>query len=500
MNDHRFARLRILAMLACACALPAAAQNELFTANAGANSVTVHHRTDSGPALPVRTLVGAATGISFPQGLVLDPTHSELYVAIGSGPRINVYPIDAKDNAAPIRSLTGALTGMSQPVSIAVDPVHDEIFVANGNQTITVYNRADTGNVAPIRTINTTVAANTPISIAIDLIHDELIVGSSGSTVDVYARTAGGPNPTPVAPLRSLGGVATGLAAPIALAIDLVNDELFVTSSTISPPPAINVYHRTDSGNTAPIRTLTGAATGLVGPHALALDLANNELYVANTITANTITVYPRDASGNAVPSRTLGGAGTGISGPVGIAVTVGAPPGPAVLAGAASRKVHGLAGTFDLSLALTPLNPTTEPRQGTSHSIVLTFDKAITGGSAAISEGTAIAGTPTFSGNDMIVPLTGVADQQYVTVAATNVTSSDGGTGGAGSVRVGFLLGDVSQNRVVTLSDLGQVNAQIAQFVTGANFLKDVNVSGTLSLADKGITNAQLTRALPLP
>ena len=51
-----------------------------------------------------------------------------------------------------------------------------------------------------------------------------------------------------------------------------------------------------------------------------------------------------------------------------------------------------------------------------------------------------------------------------------------------------------------MTLSDLGQVNAQIAQFVTGANYLKDVNASGTLSLADKGITNTQLTRALPAP
>jgi len=52
----------------------------------------------------------------------------------------------------------------------------------------------------------------------------------------------------------------------------------------------------------------------------------------------------------------------------------------------------------------------------------------------------------------------------------------------------------------VVTLSDLGQVNAQVAQFVTSANYLKDVNASGTLSLADKGITNTQVTKALPAP
>jgi hypothetical protein len=172
----------------------------------------------------------------------------------------------------------------------------------------------------------------------------------------------------------------------------------------------------------------------------------------------------------------------------------------PPVLAGAASRRVHGTAGTFNLPLALLATNPTTEPRQGPAHTIVFTFDKAVTAGVVTVTEGTATAGVPTFSGSEMIVPLTGVANQQYVTVAVSGVASADGGTGGSGSVRLGFLLGDVSQNRVVTLSDLGQVNAQVAQFVTGANYLKDVNASGTLSLADKGITNTQITRALPPP
>ncbi|PWT89087.1 MAG: hypothetical protein C5B56_07735, partial [Proteobacteria bacterium] len=76
----------------------------------------------------------------------------------------------------------------------------------------------------------------------------------------------------------------------------------------------------------------------------------------------------------------------------------------------------------------------------------------------------------------------------------------TDGGSGGSGSVRVGFLLGDVSQNRVVTLADLGLVNAQLSQPANAANFLRDVNVSGTISLADKAATNANLTRTLPAP
>ncbi len=92
------------------------------------------------------------------------------------------------------------------------------------------------------------------------------------------------------------------------------------------------------------------------------------------------------------------------------------------------------------------------------------------------------------------------MTDKQYVTVSLTNVASSDGGSGGSGSVRVGFLVGDVNQNRVVALSDLALVNVQLAQPVTAANFLKDVNASGTLSLADKAITNANLTKSLPAP
>jgi hypothetical protein len=166
----------------------------------------------------------------------------------------------------------------------------------------------------------------------------------------------------------------------------------------------------------------------------------------------------------------------------------------------AASHRVHGGAGTFDLALSATPLNPTTEPRQGPAQTIIFTFNKPISAATATVTEGIATAGTPTFSGNDVIVGLTGVNNQQYVTIALTNVASVDGGTGGSGNIRIGFLLGDVNQNRVVTVADLGLVNAQLAQTVTAANYLKDVNASGTLTVADKGIANANLTKALPAP
>jgi hypothetical protein len=172
----------------------------------------------------------------------------------------------------------------------------------------------------------------------------------------------------------------------------------------------------------------------------------------------------------------------------------------PPVLQGAVSRKVHGAAGAFNLPLSIVPTNPSTEPRQGPAQTIVLSFDKPVTGATATITEGIATAAAPAFVGTEVVIALSGVIDRQYVTVSLTNVGSADGGTGGSASARIGFLVGDVNGTRVVSVADLGFINAQLAQVVTVANFLKDVNASGSVTVADKGITNANLTMALPAP
>src|SRR4029079_8431337 len=92
----------------------------------------------------------------------------------------------------------------------------------------------------------------------------------------------------------------------------------------------------------------------------------------------------------------------------------------PPALVSVVSQKVHGAAGTYDLPLSLVATNPTIEPRwsgAGGTRTIVFTFDKAVTAGAANVTEGAATAGVATFNGNEMIVPLSGVVDQQYVTV-----------------------------------------------------------------------------------
>ena len=164
------------------------------------------------------------------------------------------------------------------------------------------------------------------------------------------------------------------------------------------------------------------------------------------------------------------------------------------------SRKVHGSAGTFDLRIDGVPTNPKTEPRISAAHTIVFTFNKPVTAGVATVTEGTATVGTVTFSGNELVVPLTNVPDKQYVTVTVSSVTSGDGGTGGGGSARVGFLKGDVNQNRVVTFGDVFSVNGVLGQAVSAANFLRDVNVNGILTFGDNFAVNNQTGNVLPAP
>jgi hypothetical protein len=476
------------------------AQGEIYVTNWNSNSVTVYARTGSGNLAPVRTLVGAATGLAQPSGLAVDEVNNELFVVNHLPPEsVTVYPRTANGNVAPLRTITGALTLLADSRGISLDIVNNELAVVNRiGAFVRVFARTATGNVAPLRSIigQATVLSN-PTDLAFDVVHNELIVANNGGSLGTHARTASGNTP----PLRTISGLATGFNnGPIGVALDIVNDEVVVTNPSFGPSflPSLLVFARSASGNVAPLRAIVGAATGLTfNPSGVAVDAVNNELVMVNGGN-NSIRFYARTADGNVAPLRTIAGAATQLNNPQFLVVTTSTSP-PA-LASAASRKVHGGAGTFALPLSLASNSPTTEPRQGTAHTIVFTFDKPIASATAAITQGTATAAVPTFSGNDVVVGLSGVTDQQYVTIGLSNITSVDGGTGGSGLVRVGFLVGDVNQNRVVTVADLGLVNAQLSQLVTAANYLKDVNANGTLTLADKGITNANLTKSLPVP
>lgn len=100
-----------------------------------------------------------------------------------------------------------------------------------------------------------------------------------------------------------------------------MNGEIIVTNhdmnSTIN---SITVYGITDSDNAIPKRTITGSHTNLLSPDALAVDTINNEIFVAN-YDNNSITVYGREDTNDIAPKRNISGASYNLSFPYGIAV-----------------------------------------------------------------------------------------------------------------------------------------------------------------------------------
>ena len=124
----------------------------------------------------------------------------------------------------------------------------------------------------------------------------------------------------------------------------------------------------------------------------------------------------------------------------------------------------------------------------------VFTFDTAVTSGNASITGGTATAGTPTFSGNEMRVPLTGVANAQIVTI---HISGVNGGSATA-DVRFGFLIADAGANRVVDKPDRTLIQGQLNQPVTAVNFREDVNRDGRIKNLDVNLVTIHRGESIP--
>lgn len=122
--------------------------------------------------------------------------------------------------------------------------------------------------------------------------------------VDEWNVTANGS----VAPLHQIG--ASTLVGPTAVTTDAAG-RVYVADFDGN---AIDVFASGSYGTAAPIRTISGAGTGIDGPEGIGVD-GSGEIYLSNR-NGNSVTVYSAGASGNASPIRTLSGGSTTISGP----------------------------------------------------------------------------------------------------------------------------------------------------------------------------------------
>ena len=84
---------------------------------------------------------------------------------------------------------------------------------------------------------------------------------------------------------------------------------------------------------------------------------------------------------------------------------------GTPILTSAASRKMHGAAGIFDLSLSLVADQPDHRAAQGPAQTIVITFDKPINAATRP-SPRARRRSAHDDRGNDVVVTFTGVTDR----------------------------------------------------------------------------------------
>ena len=173
----------------------------------------------------------------------------------------------------------------------------------------------------------------------------------------------------------------------------------------------------------------------------------------------------------------------------------------PIALVNVQSRKTHGAAGVFDLLIDASQTivgAVTVEPRSiGSGHAIVFQMSDVVTGigsvsavDAADIAIGSAMA---SFSGNEVIVTLTGIPDNRRVKVQVDGVNGTT-----SVSAALGFLVGDINGSRSVNASDIAGVKARSGQTADASNFKFDLNASGGINATDIAAVKPRSGLVLP--
>ncbi len=168
----------------------------------------------------------------------------------------------------------------------------------------------------------------------------------------------------------------------------------------------------------------------------------------------------------------------------------------------AASRKTHGGAGDFDVSLPL--MGAVGIESRGTGaatnlYKIVLTFEDTVTFSGAAVTSGTGMVDSVTSSplvvdgspSTIVTINLSGVTDVQTITVALFD--TDNGSNISDVGVRMHLRIGDVTGNDVVNSSDVTMVKSQLGEAIDGSNFRTDVNANGVVNASDVTLVKSKI-------
>jgi len=296
--------------------------NEVFLQDENLFGVKVFDRLANTPpsaafSEPKRVLGGIDTKLEFNCALYIDPVNGDLYsVNNDTVDRMVVFPRNARGNVKPMRELHSP----HRTYGIAMDETAQEMFLTVQHPPqVVVYHKEASGEDEPIRVLEgDRTKLEDAHGIALDTKNGWMFISNHGSSssprikggwfsppsISVYPIKASGDTP----PLRIISGEKTQLNWPGHIFVDAEHGELFVANDAEN---SILVFRATDQGDAAPTRVIQGPTTGLSNPTGLFVDTKNDELFVSN-MGNHSATVYRRAANGDAAPLRTIRSAPVG--------------------------------------------------------------------------------------------------------------------------------------------------------------------------------------------
>jgi hypothetical protein len=224
-------------------------------------------------------------------------------LAVATSNAVELFDASAIGSATPRSSISGPSTTIGHACGIA--ELGGELFVADDvADAIDVWSIADSGDVAPERTITTSF---TPVSIA--AAGSAIYVGASDG-VRVFAANASGS----ATPLQTIAGSATTISGGAGVAV--YQGELYVVSSTTS---SVAVFPLASSGNIAPKRVIAGPSAGLANPIGIAVG-QGLELVTVDQV-AGQVQAFVPTGSGDVAPFGNFSGDQTDLVSPTSVAV-----------------------------------------------------------------------------------------------------------------------------------------------------------------------------------
>jgi len=234
---------------------------------------------------------------------------NDLYLVDSGNDAIWIFsPATSVDgNVAPGRRLQGDSVPIAGPIAIAVDTDRDVLYVVEPSQSkILVWDNAATidGDVAPDRTITGVTVSR---DIAIDQTNDRLYVCANWGD-EIWVLNNASTQDGAVVVNRNISGATTQLDNAYGIELDRSRDRLYVANRNTS---AILVFDNvaTIDGNTAPVNVISGAATGINAPMDVALDRQRDHIYEVNDIGGSGAVRVWHNASGadgNLSPNRVI--------------------------------------------------------------------------------------------------------------------------------------------------------------------------------------------------